>query len=391
MSRCLCGPVVVCLFIIGCGETPPPQPKVGPPQVTVARPAIEKVKTFTYLTGTLDSPNTVQLRPRVSGYIREVKMKDGQEVQPGDVLFVIDTVTYEADLMRAEGELKSAEAKRNEAAAEEARHRMLLQQKAVSQQEYDVRLAQKEVAEANVFSAQAAVNAARQNLNWTNVTAPIAGKVDRAYVTVGNVATGGLTEGTVLTTIVSNDPMYAYIDVDDQTVLYFQRLYAKNRNSGGNPNQPAFPAELQLQGEAGYPHKGQIDFVSNRINPSTGSLQVRGTFPNPERLLLPGRFVRVRVPLGAAADAVLVPDAAVMTDQGQKIVYLVNAENKVEARPVTPGPLARGLRVVVEGLKPDDRVIIKGMQRVRPGLPVEPQDGTIVPEPESDDAPTDAK
>lgn len=377
------GPASVGLLVVlavGCGhEAAPGKAEVSLPIVTVARPAVEQVTAFTDLTGTLDAPGTVQVRPRVSGYILEVKMRDGQDVKTGDVLFVIDPVTYMADVKKADGQLKSAQAKLKEATAQEGRYRGLLAQKAVSQAEYDVFLAQKEVAEADVYSANAALDYARQNLDWTKVTAPISGRVDRAYLTKGNVATGGTTQGTVLTTIVSEDPMYAYIDVDDQTVLYFQRLFGKEGTTGGA--RGGMPAALQLQGEQGYPHPGKIDFVSNRINPSTGSLQVRGTFPNPDRLLLPGRYVRARVPLGAPREAVLVPETAVITDQGQKVVYLVTADNKVEARVVKLGPTARGLRVVAEGLKPDDRVVIRGMQRVRPGVPVEPQDGKITPGP----------
>jgi RND family efflux transporter MFP subunit len=362
----------------GCGpEGAAEKTELPPALVTVARPAMEKVTAFTDLTGTLDSPNTVQLRPRVSGYILEVKMKDGQDVKAGDVLFVIDPVTYKADLQKADAEVKSAEAKFKEASAQEARFKDLLAKKAVSQEEYDIRLAQKEVTEASIFAAKGDVTIAQQNLEWTKVVAPIAGRVDRAYVTKGNVATGGMSQGTVLTTIVSSDPMYAYIDVDDQTVMYFQKLAGKERP---NPTSGAgIPATLQLQGEKGFPHSGTIDFVSNRINPSTGSLQVRGTFPNPDHLLLPGRYVRVRVPVGAQTEAMLLPEAAVMTDQGQKVVFVVNAENKVEARVVRLGPTARGLRVVSEGLKPDERVVIKGMQRVRPGVKVEPEEGKITP------------
>jgi len=368
------------LLAAGCGhEAAPGKAEVPLPIVTVARPAVEQVTAFTDLTGTLDAPGTVQVRPRVSGYILEVKMRDGQDVRAGDVLFVIDPVTYVADVKKAEGQLKSAQAKLKEATAQEGRYRGLLAQKAVSQAEYDVFLAQREVAEAEVYSANAALDFARQNLDWTKVTAPIAGRVDRAYLTKGNVATGGTTQGTVLTTIVSEDPMYAYIDVDDQTVLYFQRLFGKEGTGGA---KGGMPAALQLQGEQGYPHPGKIDFVSNRINPSTGSLQVRGTFPNPDRLLLPGRYVRARVPLGAPREAILVPETSVITDQGQKVVYVVNPENKVEARVIKLGPTARGLRVVAEGLKPDDRVVTRGMQRVRPGVPVKPQDGKITPGPD---------
>lgn len=368
------------LILASCTKPAPPPVEQQALEVTVAKPAYLPVTEYSDMTGVLDSPNTVELRPRVSGYIQDVQFKDGQQVKEGDVLFQIDPTTYQADVRAAEAEIASRNAKVQLAVANEARFREALKSKAVSQMEYDVTAAEKAVAEADLLKAKAQLNIAQQNLEWTKVTAPIAGIVDRAYLTKGNVASGGMTQGTVLTTIVSVDPMYGYIDLDDQTVLYFQRLYAQNRQNGKTVDQEPITAELQLQGEEGYPHKGVMDFVSNRINPSTGSLQIRGTFPNPDRLLLAGRFIRVRIPLGAPSDSILVPDAAILTEQSQKLVYIVTAENKVEARPVELGPRARGLRVIASGLKPDDRVIIRGLQRVRPGVTVTPLDGAITPE-----------
>jgi RND family efflux transporter MFP subunit len=369
----------------GCSKPPAPKAESGPPAVTVARPRVEKITRYADLTGQLDAVQTVQVRPRVSGIIVAVDMKDGQMVEgdvslwgfvlrPGTLLFQIDPVTYDADLKQAQAQVGIANAQLELAQKNEAREKESWEKGVSSRQNYETYIAQTKVAVAQLEAARNGVVKAQQNLDWTMVTAPISGKTDRAYLTAGNVAVGGQTQGTVLTTIRSMDPMYAYFDVDDQTVLYYQRLVREHKIA--NPRDGEVPVEIQLKGEAGYPHRGAIDFLSNTISPSTGSLQIRGIFPNKDGALTPGLFVRGRVPIGEPVDAVLVPDEAVIADQGQKIVYAVNSNNVVEARVVTPGPMARGLRVV-EGLAPTERIIIKGFQRVRPGVEVTPEDGTI--------------
>lgn len=371
--------------LLGCSKPPAPRPDTGPPVVTVARPRVEKVTRYAELTGQTDAVETVKVRPRVSGFIVSVAMKDGQQVQgevalwgfvlrPGTLLFRIDPVTYDADLKQAQAQVAIAQAKLELAQKNEAREKLAKDTGVSSQQNYETYIAQTKVALEELKAAENGVTKAQQNLDWTYVTAPISGKVDRAYLTVGNVATGGLTEGSVLTTIVSENPIYVYFDVDDQMVLYYQRLIAEKKIA--KPRDGAVPVELQLKGETGFPHQGTIDFVSNRINPSTGSLQIRGVFPNTEGIMTPGLYVKGRVPIGQPVESVLVPDEAVLADQGQKIVYVVNEKNIVETRVVTPGPMAQGLRVV-EGLAPTERVIIKGFQRVRPGIEVAPEDGTF--------------
>ncbi len=377
--------VMAVFLVMGCSRTAPPKVESGPPIVTIALPKVELVIRYADITGQTDAVQTVLVRSRVSGFITRVAMSDGQFVdgdlslwglllRQGTLLFEIDPVTYEADVKEAEAKVDVAQAKLELARKNEAREKVARDNGVSSPQQFETFVAQTLVAVAELDSAKSSVVKAQQNLGWTKVTAPISGKADRAYLTAGNVVTGGVTQGTVLTTIVSMSPMYVYFDVDDQTVLYYQRLIREGKIA--RPKEGLALVEVALKDETGYPHKGYIDFVSNRLSPSTGSLQIRGIFPNEDTVMTPGLFVRGRVPLGQPAESVLVPDEAVITDQGQKIVFVVNEKNMVEARTVTPGSMAYGLRAV-EGLAPNDRVIIKGFQRVRPDIEVTPEEGTI--------------
>ncbi|MGL6096715.1 MAG: efflux RND transporter periplasmic adaptor subunit, partial [Fimbriiglobus sp.] len=256
-------------------------------------------------------------------------------------------------------------------------------QQAVSATELDVAVAKRGVNEAQLLGAKAAVVKAQQNLDWTKVTAPISGRVDRTYLTRGNVATGGATQGTVLTTIVRVDPVYAYLDADEQSVLSYERLVAEKK-AKSVANGAELPLEIQLAGEPGYPHKGVLDFVSNQLVAGTGALQLRGTVPNPTGDLLPGMYCKGKVPVGEPAEGILIPDAAVQTDQGSKMVFVVGPDNKVVAKPVVLGQLSDGLRVVESGLGKDDKVIVRGMQRVQAGVTVDPQPESAITTPASD-------
>jgi RND family efflux transporter MFP subunit len=363
---------------VGCTNrraAPPPEP--APPAVTVAKPVVKTVDQFTDLTGTLAAVQAVDLRPRVSGYIQKVLFKDGDLVTAGDKLVQIDPEPFRVVLEKAQADLKTAEAQLRLANANAAR--MERAKGSVSAEELQTVVAQKEVAEATRLAAVAAVARAQLDLDYTRVEAPITGQVDRIYVTEGNLVTGGTSQGTVLTTIVSMDPIHAYFDVDEETVLFYRRLIKdkkfKSAREGG------IPAEIQLHGEEGYPHKGTLDFISNRLNPGTGSLQVRGTFanPGPPWLMAPGMFVRGRIPLATRLDAILIPDEAVTTDQARKVVYVVGPDNRVTVRPVELGPLSEGMRVVDRGLSADDRIVTRGLLRVQPGTVVDPQPGSIGP------------
>ncbi len=364
----------------GCNKGGPPQtPDGGAPVVTVAHPILDKVTLYTDLTGNVAQKNSVEIRPRVSGYIKEVKFQEGKEVAKDQVLFVIDPTIYEALLKQSEGQVRNYQAQLDKAKADLARTQETYNKGATAKTELDQNVASVAVAEAQLFTARASVDQARQNREWTEVKSPIAGRTSTAKLTVGNLATQ---DQSLLTTVVGVDPMYAYFDVDESTVRMYQRLIAEKKLKSVNDGAKVV-AEIKLKDEPGYPHKGFLEFVDNRLNPSTGSLTIRGEFPNPlvpgtdSRPLTAGFYCRGRIPIGNPYDGILIPDAAVGTDQGKKIVFVVGGDNRVEARPVVLGPLFRGLRLVEKGLTTSDRVVIKGLGRVQAGIMVEPHDGTI--------------
>jgi RND family efflux transporter MFP subunit len=372
--------LAVGLAAVGCSPRPAAGPKdAGPPKVTVAKPVVQSVTEFTEFTGTLAAVKTADVRPRVSGYIQKVLFEEGAEVPADQPLFQIDPQPFEAALRQAEANLKSAEAQRELAVANEARMRAIRGSAAATEEQYEQARAQLLVARAGVQAAEAARETARLNLQYTGVKAPFAGRIDRIYVNEGNVVTGGTAQGTILTRVVTVDPVYAYFTVDEQSVInYMRRMIREGRVS--SPKGSGVPVEIRLRDETGYPHKGTIDFASSELNPATGSLQLRGTFanPGPPRLLRPGFFVRGRIPASTAINAVLVPDEAVIADQAQRVVYVLGPDNRVVARPVTLGPQSNGLRVV-EGLNPDEQVIIRGLARLQPDMVVDPVPGEIRP------------
>ncbi len=383
--------LVAGLLVAGCGKRPKPIPDTGPIKVTVAKPKADKVELFTDLTGTVAAVESVQVRPRVSGFIKAIPFKDknleGKLVEKDKtVLFEIDPVTYDADLKQALAQVEVYKAKLDLAEKNEARSKFGYDKGVTSKQEYDSFVAQTAVAKAEWVASKSPVIKAEQNLGWTKVLAPISGKVDKAMLTAGNVVVGGDVQGTVLTTIISTDPMYVYFDVDDQTVTFYQRLFNEGKlkkvEEGGSVRvdiKLLGDDEYAKLGPGEYNRHGQITFAGNQLNPTTGTLAIRGVFPNPDNMLIPGRYVRGRVPLGQPIDGLLIPDDAVVTEQGKKVVYVVSGENKVVAKPVTLGPLSRGLRLVEAGLTKDDDVIVGGLQRVQPGEPVEkePLEGGI--------------
>jgi multidrug efflux system membrane fusion protein len=372
------------LVALGCNANKAAQPKdAGPPKVTAAAPLVQPVTEFTDLTGTLAAVKTADVRARVSGYILKVPFKEGAEVKEGDTLVQIDPEPFEVALGLARTEVKSAEAQREQASANEARLAKGFKAGVTSPEEYEQAKANKLVAIAAVEKAKKDVEQAKLNLDYATVKAPFDGRVDRIYVNEGNVVTGGTGQGTVLTRVVTMDPMYAYFTVNEQTVLeYIRRTVAAHRV----PSQHGgVPVEIRLRDEQGYPHKGTIDFASSELSPTTGTLQIRGTFenPGPPWLLRPGLFVRGRIPGATIPQAVLIPDEAVVTDQAQRVVYVVGPGNRVVAKPVALGPRSVGLRVV-EGLAPTDRVIINGLARVQPEMEVEPVPGQIKATQEAD-------
>jgi RND family efflux transporter MFP subunit len=359
----------MCLGLAGCSTASAPAADTPTP-VAVAHPVEQEVTEYSDATGRTVAVESVEIRARVWGYIDRVNFKEGLLVKKGDILFEIDPRTYRAALTQAEGNLASAEAKANRLEADLRRAQNLLASRAISREDFDRVLGDRQEAAASIGALKGAVEQARLDLEYTRVRAPVDGRVGRAIVTVGNLVQSGQTGGTLLTTLVSVDPIYVYFDVDEHTVLRVREMIRAGRVKSARDGR--WPVFLGLANEAGYPHAGTIDFVDNQVNPRTGTLRLRGVIPNKDEELSPGYFARVRVPIGPPYKAVLVNERAIDVDQGQKVVYVVNEQGKVAARPVRVGMPSDGLRVIAEGLSPGDRVIINGLQQVRPGMAVEP-------------------
>jgi RND family efflux transporter MFP subunit len=311
------------------------------------------------------------VRAHVWGYLDKVNFKEGALVKKGDVLFELDPRPYEAMLNQAKAKVAQDEAQLKYDEAEYQRNLRLADKRAVSQSELDKSAAARGVDIANIAADKAVVASRQLDLEYTKVTAPVSGRVSRYVVTVGNlIQSGDQNGGTLLTTIVSVDPMYAYFDVDEHTALRVRRLVREGKSD--SPRDGGYPVSLGLANDKGHPHRGTINFVDNQVNPKTGTIRLRGVFPNEEQVLLPGLFARVRAPIGRPHKAVLVSERALDTDQGQKILYVVNEKNEVVSRPVRLGALHDGLREITDGLNPGERVIVNGLQQVRPGVMVEP-------------------
>jgi RND family efflux transporter MFP subunit len=341
-----------------------------PPAVTVSYPLERDVTDYNDFTGRTLAVETVRIRARVWGYLQKINFREGAEVQKGDVLFEIDPRSYQADLDRAEATLVQNRARRDRLQSDYERGRRMLTQRAIGQEEYDKIVGDRAEAEAAVRLAEAGLAAARLNLDFTKVRAPVSGHIGRALVTIGNLIQSGEMGGTTLTTLVSVDPVYVYFDVDDLTFMEVNRL---SRTGPAQSSESRPRVLLGLACEQGYPREGVIDFIDNQVDASTGTLKMRGLFRNPDRALTPGLFARVRVPLGGSRRSLLVTDRAVDTDQGQKVVYVVNADDSVEKRSVRLGRLHDGMREIESGVKAGERVVVDGLQRVRGGIKVEPK------------------
>jgi len=360
------------LVLIGCGKQTSKSNAPIAPAVSVAHPIARTVNEWDEFTGRLSSPETVEVRARVSGYIEKVHFKEGSEVKQGDLLFTIDRRPYQAIVDRARAELAAARARAELATGEAKRAEGLVASKAISTDAFETRTKTATEAAEAVHSAQAALTAAELDLEFTEVRAPITGRISNARVTAGNLVTGGNTAGaTLLTTVVSLDPIYCYFDADEASVLKYRQLYREGKRK--TPLQEPIPAEMALGNEAGFPHKGQVDFVDNQLNAASGTIRARGVFPNPDKLMAPGFFARIRVPGVGEYPAVLIRDSAISSDQGRAYVLTVDDKNTVVYRAVSPGPLLDGLRVIRDGLKESDRVIVAGLMSTRLGLTVQPQ------------------
>jgi multidrug efflux system membrane fusion protein len=401
-----------CSFLAACGCESEPGPAAKPetPGAPVARPIQRDVTSFEDFTGRTDAVQVVDVRARVTGYLDRMPFREGTEVSEGDVLFEIDPRPYKAQYDQAKSQIDLNEASHRLAQQTYARDAYLAPRGAASRQDLDTDRAAVDEAEARLKASRASLEVFQLNLAFTKVTAPIDGRVSRYYVTRGNLVNQ---DQTLLTTIVSLDPMYAYFDMDEATLLRIRRAVSEGRLT--LPEDGVMPVYMGLQGEDGYPHRGTINFFNNQVNSGTGSISVRGVFPNPPapgnlptglpmalgclgsplgqgnlvalptlvsrrfrtgpRLLSPGMFVRIRLPLGQPRPSLLVIDRAIQSDQGQKFVYVVDADDVAQYRRVSTGALQEdGLRVILKGLEPDDRVVVGSLQQIRQRQKVQPEE-----------------
>lgn len=380
--------VLLAVTLSGCGEKPPPQAAAAPPSVTVAQPVKRTVTDWDEFTGRFEAVEEVQVRARVGGFVTSVEFRDGAIVHAGDLLYVIDPRPFEAVALQANGQLADARAKAELAKRDLDRGLNLVQTSAVSEQVVDQRRQALQAAHAAETVAEGALKAAQLNIEFSHVLAPLTGRVSRHLVSVGNLVQGSEGTSTLLTSIVSLDPIYVYFDMDEATYVKNSRLWFEGRrpSSRETPN----PVQVTLVGETKPSHDGKMDFVDNRLDVSTGTLRGRAVIPNKDYSILPGQFGRVRLIGSSPYEALLVPDTAITTDQSRKIVFVVKEDDTVEAKPVVLGPLDEGLRVVREGLKPDDRVIVDGLQRARVGAKVAPHAPKETPKEAPKEAPKPA-
>ncbi|WP_166824488.1 efflux RND transporter periplasmic adaptor subunit [Thalassoroseus pseudoceratinae] len=409
-------PILLMLVAVGCGAEqsgPPPRPA---PTMTIANPVVKQIVEWDAYTGRLEATDFVEVRARVSGYLKTIHFDEGQIVNEGDLLFVIDPRPYQAELNGAKAALRQAESQLQQAKAqmEEARAkkqqsdaaltlanarvnraRQLFRQNALSQEELDQREAEDlqaqadlassnagissaeaaiATAEATITAAEAGIETARLNLDYTRVLAPVTGRISREVVTEGNLVSGGTSTSTLLTTITSVAPIYCTFDANEQEVLKYTRLALSGKRVSSR--EAKNPVYLGLVDEDGFPHEGHMDFVDNRFDPATASMRARSVFPNKDKVLIPGMFARIRIPGSAAYDAVLIPDSAVGTDQSSQFAYVV-VDGKIERRSVKLGPIVDGLRVVREGLTGQEALVIEGLLQARPGMEVQTKEGTI--------------
>lgn len=339
----------------------------GPPPVSVAPATQREVQEFDEFTARLEAPDTVDVRSRVAGTVDAVRFKEGQLVRKGDPLFTIDARAFKADVARVEAQIAAAKTQADLARTDLARSEKLVSINAVSQQEIDQLRSALRSAEANQKAAEAALVQSKLNVEYASITAPVSGRTSRANVTPGNLVGVG---DPVLTTVVSSDKVYAYFDASEATYLKYMR--AAREGSRASSRDAANPVQMGLSNEQGYPHAGKMDFVDNRLNPATASIRGRAVFDNKQGLFTPGLFARIKLIGSGSYQAVVVPDRAISTDQTRKVVLIVGANNIVQPRPVTPGALIDGMRVV-DGVKAGELVIVDGLLRAFPGAPVTPQ------------------
>ena len=362
------------LLLAGCAPKPAAAPP--PPSVTVSHPLQQTVIDWDDYVGQFVAMDSVDVRPRVSGYLQSVGFKDGDQVRKGQVLFVIDPRPYQAALNQAKGQAAHAQAALANARTEAERGAQLLAAKAISQQAYDLLVATQRQDAADLLAAQANVQTNALNLEFTRVVAPLAGRISDRRVAPGNLVTADVT---ILTNIVNLDPIRFAFTGSEAAYLKYQRENAAGTRTSSREAQT--PVEIRLQDEATYRWKGRMDFVDNALDTGSGTIRGRAVVDNPGNFLTPGMFGHMRLQGSGAYLALLIPDQAIVTDQTRQVVYVVAADGKVSERDIVPGPLTGGLRVIRQGLRPNDVIIIDGVQRARVGQKITPHQGKITAAP----------
>lgn len=369
--------VALAMFLplgLGCAPGTPVAAEQPPPEVTVTEVVAQETIDFDDYTGRTEASEIVEVRSRVNGFLKSIDFRDGELISEGQALFTIEPDEYDAIHQQSLAQIAIWEAKLELAKANLARNENLVKTNAVSRAEYEETIAAVREAEASILAAKADANRTALDVKYTEVKAPISGRIDRAFVTRGNLVTGGVASGTLLTKIVKEQPMYVYFDVDEQSLLrYLRRRPAERQTAPGSLRTLNIDCLVQLADERDYPHKGTLDFAASEVTSTTGTIRLRGVFSNEDRALTSGLFVRVRVPVSEPYQAVLIPERAIATDQNIKFVYVVSGDNIAGRRTVELGGQRDEMRIITSGLQAGDQVIIKGLQRIRPGQKVQPQ------------------
>jgi RND family efflux transporter MFP subunit len=364
--------LAVVIACAGCRNAAPTAAETPVPKVTVSAVVAQETIDADDYTGQTEASEMVEVRARVFGYLKSIDFKDGDFVEQGQTLFTIEPDEYEAIHKQSLARVELNKANLALAKATHARNEVLIKSGAVSKQEFDESLAKVASAEATIAAARADANRTAVDLKYTELRAPISGRIDRAFVTVGNLLTGGMASGTLLTKIVKEQPMYVYFDVDERSLLRYMRQRSPSSTAApGSLRDLNIPCYLQLADERDFTHEGQLDFIASEVNRSTGTVRIRGVFANKDRSLASGLFVRVRVPVSKPYEALLIPERALATDQNIKFVYVVPEDGVAVRRNVELGGQRGEMRIITEGLNAGERVIVKGIQRVKPGQKVE--------------------
>ncbi len=379
----LCSVASIFLSLAGCKKAPPPQQQ-GPLPVNFVTAVEKEVTEWDQFTGRIEAVESVEIRPRVTGYITEIHFKAGAIVNEGDLLFVIDPRPYQADLDRASANLEQAQAQLKLAQIDFTRAKDLREKKVTSPEEFDQKAAANQQAEASVRSAQAAKDSAALNLEFTRIKSPITGRVSNERVTVGNLVQSSMGTDGVLTTVVSIDPIYVYVDADENSILKYLKLRDEGKRKSAR--DAPIPAFVELSNETDFPHEGYIDFVDNKLDPTTGTQRARGVFKSWNPLLSPGFFVRMRVPGAGSYRAVLIEDKVISSQQGVKYVYAIKPDNTIERRNIQTATMWEGLRIVKNGLKDGEKIVSTRLQILQPGMPVMPMEAKKEEAPKPADA-----